>query len=254
MSGGHAHGLYVHGHGRLHAMSPQCKLAAAFSFVVAVVSTPREALWAYAAYAVVVLALARSAGLPLPVLARRLFFEAPFVVAALLQPIVGEGPRTEVLGVSLSVEGLWAAWNIFAKATLSLVTAQVLAATTPAADLLHGLEHLRMPRHITAIAGFMIRYADIITGELQRMRVAREARAYDPRWLWQGHALAASAGTLFIRSYERGERVYQAMASRGYSGAMPILSQHSPSRSEWVQASTLPALAAVVSACAWMLS
>ena len=74
-----------------------------------------------------------------------------------------------------------------------------------------------------AITSFMVRYGDVITDDLRRMRIARESRGYDPRWFWQARAVATSAGALFIRSYERGERVYVAMLSRGYDGAMPAI-------------------------------
>ena len=60
------------------------------------------------------------------------------------------------------------------------------------------------------------------------MGVARQSRGYDPRWLWQARAVASSAGTLFVRSFERGERVHLAMVSRGYAGAMP-----GPRRCSW---------------------
>ena len=123
-----------------------------------------------------------------------------------------------MLGLSLSEPGLWAAWNIVAKGTLGVLAAIVLASTTPVADLLLGLERLRVPRVLTSIAGFMVRYLDVIAGEAARMRIARASRGYDPRWLWQARAIAASAGTLFVRSYERGERVHLAMCSRGYAG------------------------------------
>ena len=121
----------------------------------------------------------------------------------------------------MSVSGLWAAWNILIKATLGLMATIVVSSTTPMADLLRGLERLHLPHAFTSIAGFMIRYLDVIAAEAQRMRVARDSRAYDPRWIWQAKAFGASAGALFIRSYERGERVYLAMLSRGYTGRLP---------------------------------
>ena len=183
--------------------------------------------------------------------ARRLVVETPFVLFAVFLPLIGRGERLDVLGVSLSIDGLWAAWNILIKATLGLATTVLLGATTPIAEILHGLEHLRMPRLMTAIAGFMVRYADVITGELTRMRIARESRGYDPRWFWQARAIASSAGTLFIRSFERGERVYLAMVSRGYSGTMPL--DHDPTVpvSRWAAALALPVLASMVAAVAW---
>ena len=99
----------------------------------------------------------------------------------------------------------------------------------------------------------MVRYADVVTGELHRMRVARESRGHDPRWIWQAKAVASTAGALFVRSYERGERVYLAMVSRGYDGAMPQLHHHRAGRAEWAMALSLPAAAAAVSATAWFV-
>jgi cobalt/nickel transport system permease protein len=53
------------------------------------------------------------------------------------------------------------------------------------------------------------------------MRIARISRGHDPRFLWQVGATARGIGALFVRSYERGERVHLAMVSRGWTGTMP---------------------------------
>ena len=215
-------------------------------FVVGVVATEREALWAFTAYAVLLAGTTVLADVPASFLARRLTFETPFVAFALLLPFLGPGPTVETIAVTLSVEGLWAGWNIFVKATLGLWTTTLVAATTPATDILRGLERLRVPRVITAIAGFMVRYGDLVTGEMRRMAIARAARAYEPRWLWQARALATSTGTLFIRSFERGERVYVAMLSRGFSGRLPDADATPAPASHWVAALALPAAGAAV--------
>ena len=95
------------------------------------VATPREAFWAFAPYAAVVVAVAAAgAGVPLRTLLRRLRIEVPFLALRLFLPIVGASPRVDVLGVSLSEPGLWAAWNIVAKGTLGVAASIVLAATT----------------------------------------------------------------------------------------------------------------------------
>jgi cobalt/nickel transport system permease protein len=247
----HGHGLFLHGHGPLHRLRPQCKLAATFLFILTVVATPREALWAYGCYALLLAGLARLGQVPLRFVARRLLIETPFVAFALFLPIVGQGERVEVLGIAVSVDGLWGAWNILAKGTLGVAATIIMAATTPVPEILHGLERLRMPRVFTAIAGFMVRYAEVITAEMHRMSVARASRGYNPRWLWQAKALASSTGALFIRSYERGERVYLAMLSRGFDGSLPILPQQAAPRREWVMSMTVPALGAVIATLAW---
>jgi cobalt/nickel transport system permease protein len=219
--------------------------------VLVVVSTPRETFGAYAGYTALLLIAARAGRVPFGFIIKRLVIEVPFLLFAFFLPVIGEGERIDVLGLPLAVEGLWAAWNIVAKATLGLCATLIVAATTPVAEILHGLEHLRMPRIITAIAGFMIRYTDVITGEMQRMRIAREARGYDPRFLWQARALTATAGTLFIRSYERGERVYLAMLSRGFMGSLPLTAHNPAVTQQWAIALTLPAGALIVNLSSW---
>jgi cobalt/nickel transport system permease protein len=83
------------------------------------------------------------------------------------------------------------------------------------------------------------------------MKVARASRGYDPHWIWQARAVASSAGALFIRSFERGERVYLAMVSRGYRGSFPVLVERSADPAQWGAALFVPFLAAAVSATAW---
>lgn len=197
------------------------KLVCLVGFVVAVVCTPPAAFPAFAAYAAMVVACAALARVPMRVLARRMVVETPFVLFAIALPIIGTGPRTEALGVPVSVAGAWAAWAILAKATLGVAASVVLAWSTPVADLLGGLERLRCPRVLVAIAGFMVRYLDVVAGELHRLQIARISRGDDPRWLWQGRAVAATAGTMFVRSFERGERIQRSMVSRGFTGTFP---------------------------------
>jgi cobalt/nickel transport system permease protein len=255
MGGGHglSGSLYVPGSSPVHRLAPQCKLAATVLFVFAVVSTPREAFWAFGCYAAVLVALVTIAELPPSLVLRRLAIELPFVAFALLLPVVGQGERVDVLGLSLSVAGLWGAWNILAKATIGVAASVVLSSTTPIAEILHGLDHLHVPKVFVSICAFMIRYGDVISAEMQRMRIARESRGHDPRWIWQARAVASSAGALFIRSYERGERVYLAMVSRGYRGSMPVASHRAATQRDWLRALSVPAVAAVVSLTAWML-
>ncbi|MFI9823923.1 cobalt ECF transporter T component CbiQ [Streptomyces sp. NPDC052013] len=253
MGAGHAHRLYRHGHSPVHGLPPHTKLAAVFAFVVVVVSTPREAMWAFAVYAGLLGLVAYAARVPAGFLLRRLLIEVPFVAFAVLLPFVAEGERIEVLGLSLSVNGLWGAWNVLAKGTLGVTASVLLAATTELRELLLGLQRLKLPPLLVQIASFMIRYGDVITDEMRRMRIARESRGFEASGVKHWGVLAKSAGALFIRSYERGERVHLAMISRGYSGAMPVIDESTASRAQWSYALALPAAALVVCLLGWVL-
>ncbi|WP_030706973.1 cobalt ECF transporter T component CbiQ [Streptomyces sp. NRRL F-2580] len=253
MGAGHAHKLYRHGHTPVHDLPPHCKLAATFAFVVVVVSTPREAVWAFGLYAALIAAAAAVARIPAGFLLRRLLIEVPFVAFAVLMPFVAEGERVEVLGMSLSVSGLWGAWNVLAKGTLGVAASVLLASTTELRALLLGLQRLKLPPLLVQIASFMIRYGDVVTDELRRMSIARRSRGFEASGIRHWGVLAKTAGALFIRSYERGERVYLAMVSRGYAGSMPVIDEVSASRAQWAYAAVLPVTALAVCLMGWTL-
>ncbi|MGY1838389.1 MULTISPECIES: cobalt ECF transporter T component CbiQ [unclassified Modestobacter] len=253
MGAGHTHGglgaTYVPGDSPVHRLEPHTKLVAVLTFALVVVLTPVHAGWAplaYAAFLVLLLVVAAVAGVRPGRLLRGLVVEVPFVLFAVLLPFVSRGPRTEVLGLSLSESGLAAGGSILAKATLSVLAATLLAATTEPRALLRGLERLRMPSVLVQILGFMIRYADVVGGELRRMRVARESRGFRARHLGALKVLGPAAGSLFIRSYERGERVHLAMLSRGYTGRIPTGPVAVVGPRSWALALTLPLAAAAV--------
>lgn len=210
-------------------------------------------MWAFGLYAVLLATVAAVARVPAGFLLRRLLIEVPFVAFAFLMPFVAEGPRTEVLGLSLSVNGLWGAWNILAKGTLGVAASVLLASTTELRELLLGLQRLRLPALLVQIASFMIRYGDVITDEMRRMRVARLSRGFEARGPRHWGVLAKSAGALFIRAYERGERVHLAMVSRGYAGSMPVIDEVTASRAQWSYAAALPAAALLVCLMGWFL-
>lgn len=246
MGAGHAHALYCHGHTRVHRLAPEVKVAAAFAFVLFVAITPREAVWAFAVHAAVIVAVMAAARLSARFVAGRLLVVVPFLAFALLLPFVAGGDQVEVAGVEVSREGLWGMFNILAKATIGAAVSIVLAGTTEAPRILTGLERLRVPAAFTTIAAFMLRYLELLAGEVGRMRTAMAARGYAPRWLWQARPVATAAGALFVRSYERGERVHAAMVARGFDGTMPTLDRRRATASDWTLGLAVPAVAAAV--------
>ena len=252
MGAGHAHRLYVPGASPVHRLPPQCKLVAVLAFVLLVVATPRERIWAFGVYALLLAAVTAAARIPFGTVARRIVIEVPFVAFAFLMPFVANGEKVAVLGLRLSESGLWGAWNILAKGTLGVVASILLAATTEPRLLLLGIERLRMPQLITQIATFMLRYGDVVAAELGRMRVARASRGFEARDIRATGVLAKSVGALFLRSYERGERVHLAMVSRGYEGRMPVVDAVGATAAQWTAAAALPSAAALVTLAAWM--
>ncbi len=220
MGAGHGHRLHFHGHSAIHRAPAHLKILALVGFMLVVVATPREWYPAYAGFLLVLLGVIAVSRVPFGYLAKRMVIEVPFLVFAALMPFVATGPRVEVLGVSVSEAGLLAAWGLVVKGSLGVLASLTLAATTEPADVLAGLQRLRMPTLIVQIMGFMIRYLDVVTADLGRMLTAMRSRGVDPRSPRHWPALARTLGALFVRSYERGERVHLAMLSRGYDGTL----------------------------------
>ncbi|WP_089156845.1 cobalt ECF transporter T component CbiQ [Micromonospora sp. NBS 11-29] len=255
MGAGHGHVLYRESGSPVHRLPPEVKITAMVLFTVAVVATPREAYWAFGGYALLVAAVAALARVGPRWLLGRALIELPFVLFAFALPFLGAGERVEVVGLSLSVDGLHGAFNILAKGTLGVLASLLLAATTTTRDLILGLDRLRCPQILTQIATFMLRYLEVLVGEARRMRVARVSRGDDPRFLWQLRGFAAGVGALFLRAFERGERVYLAMVSRGYTGRMPAVWQGAGAATagQWAVAATVPVIAASIAAAALVL-
>lgn len=256
MGAGHAHTLYLQRSTAVHALAPHCKIVAVVGFVVAVVLTPRGVWWPYAVAALALVVVAALARIPAATIARRMVIETPFVLFAVVFVFVAPGPTVDVAGVGLSREGLVAAGGLLAKATLGVVASILLAATTSGQDLVRGLRTLRLPTLIVTILTFMIRYAEVIADEMRRMRIARESRAFAARHLGHLRVIAGSAGALFIRAYERGERVHLAMLARGYTGTLPVDDSRPgglAGAAGWSRALALPLVAAAAVGLAWLV-
>ena len=162
--------------------------------------------------------------------ARGSFVAAPFLLAAV--PLIfvrpGEPLATIALGpadLTVSGEGLREFATLAGKSWLSVQAALLLGFTTPFHDLVEGLRRLRLPRIMVGIMSFMYRYLGVLTDEASRMLRARAARSAALPGVraggstrWRASVAGNLVGSLFLRSYERSERIYAAMLARGFEG------------------------------------
>lgn len=162
-------------------------------------------------------------------------------------PFFGTGESYEVAGFTLYREGILAGTAIVAKGTLGVLGAITLSSTSTAREILRGLERLHLPALMVNIASFMLRYLNVVTDEMERMRIARASRGFEARGIRDWRILSSVIATLFMRSYERGERVHLAMLSRGFTGVIPRTPEAPASRKVLVQALALPLIALLIS-------
>ena len=208
----------------IHRLDPRTKFITTLLLILALVLTPTSQWLAFALYLVIIAALIFLSTVPIGYILKRSLVVMPFVLMiAIFIPFFKEG---EVVGsyniwlwqVSVTYSGLQVLMNIRIKAWLSILSLIWLTSTTKLAKLLKGLEQLRMPRVMVMILSFMYRYIFVLVDEVMRMRQARDSRNFGGSRLWQMRTIGNMIGTLFIRSYERGERVYAAMLARGFDG------------------------------------
>jgi cobalt/nickel transport system permease protein len=216
---------------RLHAalshLHPAGKLLGVLALVVAALALPRTGLPRLAGPAGALLLLWLLAGLPVRLLARRLAVALPFVLIAALSLPFMVRPGAHVLThwgpLPLTREGLTALEAVVAKALFCLLALSLLAAVTSPRDLLAALRALRVPGLLVTTLSLTLRYLSLLEEEALRMMHARDARGVPPALRRRARVAGWMVGSLFLRSWERAERVGQALTARGFTGTLPVV-------------------------------
>jgi cobalt/nickel transport system permease protein len=226
---------YSHLESPVHRLDPRAKLVGLFCFILICVTTPPDLYWAFAAYFGLELVLLLMSRLPWKHVLRRMLMVLPFILAvALFLPFFNRSGGSYNLGpVSVSAHGMLVLWNVAAKSVISILAVILLSSTTPFPELIKGMEKLHLPNLLATLLSFMYRYIFVLRDEVQRMKRARDSRGWSGKWLWQARAIGHMIATLFLRSYERGERVYAAMLARGFDGTVRIVYTHTFGAVEW---------------------
>jgi len=211
----------------IHHLDARAKIIVFFTFILIGVSSAPTSFLLFSLLALGLIGIAVLARLPLGHLLKKVLVVLPFLfVVALSIPFMkkdglGGGYNLGLGGLSISRSGLWILWNVVIKSCLGVFSVILLSSTTSFPQMIRGMERLGSPRIFTMITSFMYRYSFILIDEMQRMKRARDSRCFGGSWFWQSEVVGHMIGTLFLRSFHRGERVYLAMLSRGYHGTMP---------------------------------
>jgi len=212
-------------HSPVHALDPRAKIVGLFSFLFIVVFTPITQAQKFVLYGALILSFILISRVPLKFVLKRSLVIIPFVgVVAIGLPFLGGGGGSLSLGIfSVTRSAFLIFLNVWVKSWLCVLAMIALTSTTPFSKLLNGFQRLKMPNIYVMMLSFMYRFIFILEDELARMVRAREARSFNSGWVQSIKTVGAMIGTLFVKSYERGERVYAAMKSRGYSGEIKLI-------------------------------
>jgi cobalt/nickel transport system permease protein len=188
------------------------------------------------------------------VLLKRIAVEFAFIGAVLLGTLFRDGG--EVIWswgpLRITTVGLMVLGSVTLKALLSLIMVNVLTLTTSIPALLNALVALRVPPLLVAILASMYRYIGVLIGEFNAMRRAAASRNLMGSNRWQRLVIGNMMGSLFIRTYERGDRVYQAMLARGYQGLPPVEKMPPGGRNDMI-ALTLTIILALIGQAIYLL-
>jgi cobalt/nickel transport system permease protein len=236
----HVHFLdpYRHSHSPVHQLDGRVKFVLAVAFILTCSLTPISAWAVYILLFALILSIEILSTLGVGYVLKRASLALPFVLAAL--PIVFTTKGAELFSLPIgtwtliaSVEGLERFISIALKSWLSVQAAIVMAAATPFPELLQAMRAVGIPRLLVAMFGLTWRYLFVLVDEALRLIRARAARSgvslvnqkvkEGGGIIWRAQVAGGMAGSLFLRGFERSDRIYTAMLSRGYDGEVRVM-------------------------------
>lgn len=232
----------------IHALDGRVKFVLTVAFILATSLTPVAAWPVYVLLYALILSVEILSGLGVGYVLKRALLALPFVLAAL--PVIFTSGRMVLFSFPIGswtltayTEGLARFISVALKSWLSLQAAIVMSASTPFPELLQAMRAVGIPRLLVSMFGMMWRYSFVLIDEALRLMRARAARSgsggdqsITPKSgrksqpvrqggsvLWRARVTGGMAGNLFLRSFDRSDRIYAAMLSRGYDGDVRLL-------------------------------
>lgn len=223
--------------------SPPARIICALMMVVAIAVTPNAQWFTWLTYAVAIIITICMSRVKYSVLAKRIAIESIFVITALLGNLFHHGENDgggiiwqwgifQITATSLTILG-----SVLCKLYLSLLVMNLLTLTIPIPILLQSLRVLHVPPVLIAILDAMYRYLALLIEEFKVMQRAAIARNLMAGKRWQRLVVGNMIGSLFIRTYDRGNRIHQAMLSRGYQGMIHHQALIQLRRVDWIMIS-----------------
>jgi len=266
----HVHFLdpYRPRHSPIHTLDARLKFVLTVAFILTVSLTPITAWPVYILLFALILSVEILSGLGVGYVLKRALLALPFVLAAL--PVIFTLKGAPLFSIPLggwtltaSYPGLERFLGVALKSWLSLQAAIVLASSTPFPELLQAMRAVHIPRLLVGMFGLMWRYTFVLVDEALRLMRARAARSGQSAGrsrrsggslAWRARVAGGMAGNLFLRAFERSDRIYTAMLSRGYDGevrTLPLSSLTSGSRLALAAGLTLLGLFLLISILFW---
>jgi cobalt/nickel transport system permease protein len=221
----------------IHTLDARIKFLLAVAFILTTSLTPIAVWPVYILLLAMILSAEILSNLGFTYVLKRAMLALPFALAAfpVIFTIKGQVLFSLPVGVwtlTASIEGLERFLSIVTKSWLSVQAAILLAASTQFPELLQAMRAVGIPRLLVSMFGLMWRYLFVLVDEALRLMRARQARSGQSMVAgkksggsvaWRARLTGGMAGNLFLRAFERSDRIYVAMLSRGYDGEVRTL-------------------------------
>jgi cobalt/nickel transport system permease protein len=205
---------------QIDQFTPPTRILSVLIMLLAIALTPNAHWLTWMLYGCGIVGVLQVSRINLFLLCQRLAVEFGFVGVMVLGTLFRAGG--EVLWqwgwLRITTAGVIVFGSVSCKLILSLVLLNLLTFTTPIPDLLQALICLKVPPLLVAILASMYRYLDLLIEEFSVMKRAAIARNLMAGKHWQRIVVGNMIGSLFIRTYDRGNRIHAAMVARGYFG------------------------------------
>ncbi len=217
----------------IHKLDPRVKLLFTLAIIIYVVSLPRiheKNMIRLLAIEMYLLLIVLVAGLDLRYFILRILAILPFglgiaLIQPFLRPVFIENytpyPLDLPFGLSITYEGLAFGGSLLAKFLVCITAVILLSSTTRMRDMVSAADRLGIPREFTLLLSMMVRYLFLFWSVLKRIRIAQQTRLFNI-WnrrvsrKWVLKQIGNSISSIFVRSYEQGEKTYISMLCRGY--------------------------------------
>jgi len=199
----------------VHRLNPLVKLLGAAVFIVTVVSFNRFSfgkLIPFVFYPAVLMALSQT---PYSMLNKRFLVALPFCLFVGISNIIFD--RNAVFAIG----GITVSWGVVSFAVilfrtwLCVMAVLILVSVTPLSKLTREFQRLRVPKIFITMFELTYRYTGVLLNEAYCAGLAYSLRSPNRKGIKMGD-MGSFAGILLIRSFDRAERVYDAMKCRGY--------------------------------------
>jgi cobalt/nickel transport system permease protein len=203
----------------IHRLDPRAKLLATILFVITVVSFPKYEITGLLPFFLFPVLLFSLGDIPVRFILKKVLLVSSFAIfIGIFNPLLDRQLSFSFLGVPVS--GGWISFfSIMLKFFLTITSALLLIATTSCPGICHALQKMGIPEIFVSQLLFLYRYIFVLIEEVMKVIRARDMRSFGKKGR-DIRPFISLVGTLFLRTMERAERVYQAMLSRGFSGKL----------------------------------